>query len=358
MSDKLLMISNLSKSFDRHGAWFGKKQQQVAVRDVSFSVESGKTFGIVGESGSGKTTIARLLSRLIEADSGAILFDGMDMAALSGPALRHARRRIQIVTQDPATAFDPRVRIKSAIAAPIRLHRLRPEREIAKRVSGLFDQVGLSQDLGERFPHELSGGQLQRMAIARALAVEPELLILDEVVSALDVLMKAQILNLLLGLQRDHGMTYVFISHNIADVLLMSDVIGVMFSGRMVERGPERAVFDDPKHPYTRALLSAAMGNHHPRLDIPTALKPALPNLTNTGCHFASRCPLVLPECRAGEPAHRLVGEHAHISACFRTQELRAANPSAVFRRPLSSKVRLRLDLISGANNPSTSRPG
>jgi ABC-type glutathione transport system ATPase component len=260
MTPPLLAVSNLSKSFGRPGLWRSSGDVVPAVIDVSFEVGAGQTLGIVGASGSGKTTLLRLLARLIEADSGTIRFDGTDLRTLSGHALRLARRQFQIVAQDPASAFDPRVRVGAAIAAAVRLHRLRHARGIATRVAELLVQVGLSPDLQDRYPHEVSGGQLQRLAIAQALAVEPRLLLLDEVASALDASVKAGVLGLLQDLQRALGTTYVFIGHDIRDVFRMADTVGVMCDGLMVEQGAKRVVFDNPQHDCTKSLLATENG--------------------------------------------------------------------------------------------------
>lgn len=260
MRPPLLVVRNLSKSFGRPGLWRISGTVAPAVIDVSFEVQAGQTFGIVGASGSGKTTLVRLIARLVEADNGTIEFDGTDLRTLSGHALRLARRRFQIVAQDPASAFDPRVRVGAAIAAILRLHRMRRAQAIASRVTELLAQVGLSPDLQDRYPHEVSGGQLQRLAIAQALAAEPDLLLLDEVASALDASVKAGVLGLLQDLQRGLGTTYVFISHDIREVYRMADTVGVMAAGRLVEQGAKRAVFDNPQHDCTKTLLSAAFG--------------------------------------------------------------------------------------------------
>lgn len=260
MTPPLLAVRNLSKSFGRPGLWRVSGDVAPAVIDASFEVGVGQTFGIVGPSGSGKSTLLRLLARLIDADSGSIAFDGTDLRALSGHALRLARRRFQIVAQDPASAFDPRVRVGAAIAAVLRLHRMCLAQAVAPRVTELLVQVGLSPDLQDRYPHEVSGGQLQRLAIAQALAVEPDLLLLDEVASALDASVKAGVLGLLQDLQRRLGTTFVFISHDMRDVYQMADTVGVMAAGRLVEQGAKQAVFDDPQHTCTKSLLAAAFG--------------------------------------------------------------------------------------------------
>lgn len=378
MTGPILQVRNLSKSFDRRRMWFDQANRAAAVSQVSFDVDRGRTFGLVGESGSGKTTVARLLARLTEADEGSVRFAGTDLRALKAGALRQARRRIQIVAQDPAAAFDPRVRLHSAIADPIRLHRLRPERDMAARVAELLAQVGLPADLTGRFPHELSGGQLQRLAIARALAVEPDVVILDEVASALDVLVKAQILDLLRTLQRGLGMTYVFISHNMADVDLMADAVGVLFCGRMVETGTKADVFGTPRHPYTAALLTAASGGQG---DAPLAAAAPPSQASKSGCAYAGRCPMALALCRESQPMLERVAEKPptvlpdrratpqhpdltgtprrdHLQACLRAAEFRSSGPMAGFNRPLSAQARLRLELILKASGPSAGQGG
>jgi ABC-type glutathione transport system ATPase component len=258
MSDALLEVRNLSKTFATKGSLFGRLRRVVGVEDVSFAIGRGRILGLVGESGSGKSTLARLLVRLIEADRGEILFDGVDIRALTPLSLRRMRRRFQIVAQDPGSSFDPRVSVGAVIKQSIRLHRLRSEVHIADRMAELLELVGLSPQLATRYAHQLSGGQLQRLAIARALSVEPELIVLDEVVSALDVLAQTQILGLIADLRRRLGVGFVFISHDLAVVHEIATEIGVLLSGRLVELGSTAEVVDRPKHAYTRKLLAAA----------------------------------------------------------------------------------------------------
>ena len=347
MSQALLVARNLTKCLGRRNTWLNRESRVFSISDAPFVLNRGQTFGLVGESGSGKTTIARLLAHLTKADHGSVHFDGVDLGTLSGPALRRVRRRMQIVSQDPSAAFDPRVRIGSSIAGPIRLHGLRPDRDVAKRIEDLLGQVGLTPDLANRFPHELSGGQLRRLAIARALAVEPDVIILDEVVSSLDVLVKSQILALLQNLQRDLGMAYVFISHNIADLYRMADAVGVLLCGRIVENGSTHDVFASPRHPYTRALLDAATAKDGQQAC--SLSTPDLPSQTSikTGCSFADRCPIMLQACREMQSKLSQTGGKDHLSACIRTHDLDAVSTPAVFTRPLSEKARLRLNFIS-----------
>lgn len=340
MTDPLLQVRNLSKWYTRGPGWLGGRRV-MAVDDISFDIHAGRSLGLVGESGSGKTTIARLVARLTDADGGTLRFQGADLRTLSGQPMRQMRRHIQIVSQDPATAFDPRVPIGAALTAAMRLHRLHPERDLAPRVAALLTSVGLPVGMVHRFPHQLSGGQVQRLAIARALSVQPALIILDEVVSALDSLVKAQTLDLLQRLQRDLGHAYLFISHNIADVRQVADHIGVLYGGKLVECGSAQDVLCRPKHPYSGALLSAA-----------TWVGPgpgpgvASDHTLTTGCAFASRCPDVRPPCHSGKPS--LAGpDMGHVSACLRSHDLPPAAPLPDFGRPLSTVARLRLGLLS-----------
>ncbi|MFD2263801.1 ATP-binding cassette domain-containing protein [Lacibacterium aquatile] len=249
MSTPLLTVQNLRKLYSRGTG-------SVGLDGVSFSVAAGETVALVGESGSGKTTCARLLTRLIEAEGGAVQFGGVDWLAMRGEALRHARGRLQMVFQDPIAAFNPRASLRRLLSDPFRLQGL-GRQEIAARVRDAFQEVGLPDTLLDRLPHEVSGGQRQRVAIARALASKPELLILDEPVSALDVSVRAQILNLLRRLQRDRGCGYLFISHDLAVVRAIADRILVLHQGRIVEEGDTETVLADPRHPYTQSLIAA-----------------------------------------------------------------------------------------------------
>ena len=253
----LLEVSHLVKHFVRGGGWFRARTTVKAVDDVSFAVEEGETFALVGESGSGKTTTGRCILRLVEPTSGAIRFRGEDVLRLSRTALREARRHMQIVFQDPYGSLNPRMRAGQIVEEPLIIHRLGNRRERRARVASLFELVGLDPDHLERYPHEFSGGQRQRIGLARSLALDPSLLILDEPVSALDVSVQAQVVNLLADLQQRLRLTYVFIAHDLRLVAHCADRVAVMYLGHIVEMGPTGSVFAQPRHPYTQALLSA-----------------------------------------------------------------------------------------------------
>jgi ABC-type oligopeptide transport system ATPase subunit len=252
----IIEVRHLCKSF-RSGRGLGKGSISRAVDDVSFTVERGTTFGLVGESGSGKSTTARIVVRLLDADSGNVLLDGQELLGLRGRELFRVRRRVQMVFQDPFASLDPRWKVGSLVAEGIRIHKLRPRAEQPDRAAEILELCGLSADVARQYPHEFSGGQRQRIGIARALAVEPEVLVLDEPVSALDVSIQAQILNLLAELQERLSLTYVFISHDLAIVERFCDQIAVMSEGRIVERGSPQTLYNAPAHEYTRTLLSA-----------------------------------------------------------------------------------------------------
>jgi len=252
----IIEVRHLCKSF-RSGRGLGKGSISRAVDDVSFTVERGTTFGLVGESGSGKSTTARIVVRLLDADSGNVLLDGQELLGLRGRELFRVRRRVQMVFQDPFASLDPRWKVGSLVAEGIRIHKLRPRAEQPDRAAEILELCGLSADVARQYPHEFSGGQRQRIGIARALAVEPEVLVLDEPVSALDVSIQAQILNLLAELQERLSLMYVFISHDLAIVERFCDQIAVMSEGRIVERGSPQTLYNAPAHEYTRTLLSA-----------------------------------------------------------------------------------------------------
>jgi len=252
----IIEVRHLCKSF-RSGRGLGKGSISRAVDDVSFTVERGTTFGLVGESGSGKSTTARIVVRLLDADSGNVLLDGQELLGLRGRELFRVRRRVQMVFQDPFASLDPRWKVGSLVAEGIRIHKLRPRAEQPDRAAEILELCGLSADVARQYPHEFSGGQRQRIGIARALAVEPEVLVLDEPVSALDVSIQAQILNLLAELQERLSLTYVFISHDLAIVERFCYQIAVMSEGRIVERGSPQTLYNAPAHEYTRTLLSA-----------------------------------------------------------------------------------------------------
>jgi len=253
----LLDVSHLVKRFTRDAGLFTKSTTVTAVDDVSFGIDEGETFGLVGESGSGKTTTGRCILRLIEPSSGAVRFGGEDVLALSRSRLRGMRRRMQIVFQDQYASLNPRMRARQIVEEPLVIHNLGDRRVRRSRVSELFELVGLDASQLERFPHEFSGGQRQRIGLARALALDPSFLILDEPVSALDVSVQAQVVNLLMDLQRRLKLTYLFIGHDLRLVEHICNRVAVMYLGKIVEIGPTASLFASPQHPYTRALLSA-----------------------------------------------------------------------------------------------------
>jgi ABC-type oligopeptide transport system ATPase subunit len=259
----LLEVRHLVKDFAARGSLFRKGPVTRAVDDVTFSIETGETFGLVGESGSGKTTTGRCLLRLIDPTSGEVRFRDEDVLAMPAQALRHARRHLQMVFQDPYSSLDPRMRAGASVAEPLVIHGIGNRREREARVATLFELVGLPADAASRYPHEFSGGQRQRIGLARALALEPSLVVLDEPVSALDVSVQAQVVNLLLDLQQRLGLTYLFIAHDLRLVRQICNRVAVMYRGRIVELGPAESLFDAPAHDYTRALLTAI-----PRLDV------------------------------------------------------------------------------------------
>jgi oligopeptide/dipeptide ABC transporter ATP-binding protein len=290
-----------------------------AVDGVSLSVAEGEVLAIVGESGCGKSTLGRVMLRLIEPDSGSVRFAGEDLARLSPSALRARRRDMQIIFQDPFGSLDPRMTVAQAIAEPLRLHRLVPRAEEAARVAELLRRVGLRPENAGRWPHEFSGGQRQRIAIARALASNPRLIIGDEPVSALDVSVQAQVINLLRDLIRDLRLTFVLVSHDLGVVRHVADRVAVMYLGRIVEEGPAEDVLGAPRHPYTRALVAAMPGaqTKTPPLegDVPSPIAPP------SGCRFHTRCAFAAERCRAETP--RLEGAR-HAVACHFAESLPA----------------------------------
>jgi oligopeptide/dipeptide ABC transporter ATP-binding protein len=325
--EELLRVEELRKVYPLARGIFRDGDGAVAAVDgVTFRVAAGETLGLVGESGSGKTTTGRLLLRLEEPDSGRVFFQGEDWLALEGEALRRRRRDVQIVFQDPQTSLNPRMTAGDQIAEPLRVQKLAARREIPGRVAALLAQVGLPAEAASRFPSEFSGGQRQRVAIARALATRPRFLVCDEPVSALDVSVAAQIVNLLLDLREKNGLSMLFISHDLAVVERVAARIAVMYRGRIVEEGPAAQIAARPLHPYTAALLSAAFEpdpeSRRSRIvlqeDSSAAPGPV------SGCAFHPRCPIVRPRCREEAPPLAAV-EPERKAACFYPGELAVA---------------------------------
>jgi oligopeptide/dipeptide ABC transporter ATP-binding protein len=315
----LLQVKHLKKYFQIHHGLFGKHLQVFAVDDVSFNIKKGETLGLVGESGCGKSTTVRLILRLLSPTGGSVFFDEQDILAMNHKRLREMRARMQMVFQDPFGSLNPRMNIASIIAEPLSIHKVAMGKKKTEKVSHLLEMVGLSPTCQNRYPHEFSGGQRQRIGIARALATSPEFLVLDEPVSSLDVSVAAQIINLLMDLQEQYSLSYLFISHDLRMVKQLSHRVAVMYLGRIVELCSVDKLYSDPLHPYTRALLSAV-----PSLDPSIArtkliLKGDVPSPINppSGCSFHPRCPQVKPECREIEPV-LTESFDGHFVACYR----------------------------------------
>jgi oligopeptide/dipeptide ABC transporter ATP-binding protein len=314
----VLDVRDLKKHFPvREGLLQRAAGTVYAVDGVSFTIGQGETLGLVGESGCGKSTVGRTVLRLTEPTGGSIAIDGHDITHLSKTELRPYRRQMQIIFQDPFSSLDPRMSAGAIVAEPMRVHRTARGAEVNKRVAALFDRVGLRKALMDNYPHQFSGGQRQRIGIARALALQPKLIIGDEPVSALDVSIQAQVLNLMMDLQRELGLAYLFISHNLAVVEHISHRIAVMYLGRIVEYTDKRTLFMRPLHPYTESLLAAVpvpdpSVKRQKRVlqgDVPSPIHPP------SGCHFHTRCPYAFDRCRVDEPALREV-KPGQLVAC------------------------------------------
>ncbi len=315
----LLQVRDLKKYYAAGGGVLGSARRYVhAVDGISFTLDRASTLGIVGESGCGKSTAAKTIMRLIEPSGGQVLLDGVDVTAMPASRFRAYRRQIQIVFQDPYASLNPRMRAGAIVAEPLRNFGFsRSDRHA--RARALFDRVGLHRDAMDKFPHEFSGGQRQRLGIARALALEPKLIVCDEPVSALDVSIQAQVINLLIDLQKDLGISYLFVAHDLAVVRHISDRVAVMYLGRIVEAGTADALFADPRHPYTRALLSAVPrpepGRRSGRIvlkgDVPSPLSPP------SGCHFHTRCAHATERCTREAPQLRDTGAEHRVACHF-----------------------------------------
>ncbi|RGP36363.1 ABC transporter ATP-binding protein [Pseudotabrizicola alkalilacus] len=323
----LLEVTNLSKHYEGRLSLAqrltgGRKTVVRAVNGVSLHVNKGEVLGLIGESGCGKSTLGRAILRLHEPTEGKVVFDGEDVTALSPPALKAIRRRMQIIFQDPYASLNPRRTVAEIVGLPLALHDIASGDEARAITTQVLQRVGLQPDQIDRYPHQFSGGQRQRIGIARALVSNPEFIVCDEPVSALDVSIQAQIIALLLELKQELGLTYLFISHDISVIGYLSDRVAVMYLGEIVETGPVASVLDNPRHPYTQSLLSAvpeigakrAKGRVRLQGDLPSPLNP--PN----GCKFHTRCPLAIPICQTVVPVSQTVGAE-HFAACHRLEE-------------------------------------
>ncbi len=321
MSTPLLKIENVTKSFPIFGGLFSREVASVkAVQGISFEINKGETLGLVGESGCGKSTLGRCLTRLHDTTSGKIIYNGKDITHIKGEELREMRRKIQIIFQDPFASLNPRMTIGAILEEPLIIHNLfKNAEERQRRIAELIDLVGLRHEHLNRYPHEFSGGQRQRVGIARALAVNPELIICDEPVSALDVSIQAQVINLLMELQNKLGLTYIFIAHDLKVVEHVSTKVAVMYLGNIVEMAEAEELYRNPKHPYTKALMSA-IPVPDPRAkenriiltgDVPSPINPP------SGCHFHPRCPMAIKDCETIVPPLETKSKD-HIAACIR----------------------------------------
>ncbi|MEH7308316.1 ABC transporter ATP-binding protein [Neobacillus drentensis] len=318
MSNILLKVDGLKKSFFIPDGMFGKKKMLKAVHDVSFMIPEGKTFSLVGESGCGKSTTGRLISRLIEPSEGEVWIDGEDVSRKKESQLKAMRKKVQMIFQDPYASLNPRMKVRDIVGEPLAIHTKLSRAERYKQVAEILEVVGLNEYHANRYAHEFSGGQRQRIGIARALIMKPRLIIADEPVSALDVSIQAQILNLLKDLQSEFHLTYLFISHDLSVVEHISNYIGVMYLGTIVESGPKEAIFSNPKHPYTKALLSS-IPIPDPKLrreriilqgDLPSPVNPP------SGCRFHTRCPAAMGICKVKEPSVYRDPATGHVTAC------------------------------------------
>ncbi|MEM9475218.1 MAG: oligopeptide/dipeptide ABC transporter ATP-binding protein [Pseudomonadota bacterium] len=317
----LVEVDRLHKHFPIRGGVLQRVVNSVkAVTDVSFEIRSGEVVGLVGESGSGKTTVGRTILRLADATSGAVRFDGLDVMGLGPATLRQLRKRMQIIFQDPYASLNPREKVREVLTHPLKLHGIGTRADHQDRAVSLLEKVGMSPDHLDRYPHEFSGGQRQRIGIARALAVEPEFIVADEPVSALDVSIQAQVINLLGDLKTDLDLTMLFIAHDLGVVEHICDRVIVMYLGRIMEIAPADTLYSRPNHPYTQALLSAVPipepGKRKSRIvlkgDIPSPIDPP------SGCVFRTRCQMATSECAKVVPPLRTIGPD-HMSACIRT---------------------------------------
>ncbi len=317
-AEPILQVKNLKKYFHT------PRGELHAVDDVSFEIQEGRTLGVVGESGCGKTTTGRAILRLIEPTSGSILFDGMDITSMDKRRLRMIREKMQIIFQDPYSSLDPRMTVSGIIAEPLIIHRrVSSKKELARRVQKLMEMAELEDRLYSAYPHELDGGRRQRIGIARALALEPKFIVCDEPVSSLDVSVQAQILNLMQDLQDQLGLTYMFVTHDMAVVKHISDEIAVMYLGQIIEKSPAKELFRHQYHPYSRALISAIPKIEAAGTDTATILKGEIgsPIEPKPGCRFAPRCDYCIEKCLSENPPLKAVGPERY-AACWRAEEI------------------------------------
>lgn len=319
MPNSILKVENLKKSFQIAGGLFQKKQYVNAVIDVSFEIEEGTTFSLVGESGCGKSTTGRLITRLIAPTNGSIIVDGKEVATAKQSELKHLRQTVQMIFQDPYASLNPRMKVKELIGEPLEIHTKLSKAEREKLVLEMLEVVGLNAEHADRYVHEFSGGQRQRLGIARALITKPKLIIADEPVSALDVSIQSQILNLLKQLQQEYKISYLFISHDLSVVEHISHYIGVMYLGSIVEIGRKETIFNEPKHPYTKALIASVPIADPTLRKKKIVLTGDIPNPKNppSGCTFHTRCPFASDICKQAIPEMKKINEEQSVACHF-----------------------------------------
>ncbi len=361
MSEPLVRTVHLEKHFPLTRSLaetFGGAGKRAihAVDDVSLEIGQGETVGLIGESGSGKTTLGWLIALLHPSTGGKLFFEGADITTLSGKQLRNWRRRVQVVFQDPVGSLDPRMRVWQLVGEPILAQEKVTRTELRGRVAEILPSVGLPAGSLDLYPHEFSGGGRQRLSLARALSLRPDLIVLDEPTSALDVAVQAQILNRLVTLQRDFGFAYLLITHNVAAVRYVADRVAVMYLGKLAEVGPVRDVLEHPMHPYTKALLAALPVPEPSRRGVRYRISGEIPTLIDPppGCRFAGRCPFVIDRCRKEEPALRIAPGHpSQLVACHRLEEVGDVSPQELIASLPAASASTDARGVSGADPAS-----